>query len=194
MTIVGVSRAGVQGTTLGGQPNVFVPITMRGSMQPGFKGFDDRRMYWAYLFARLKPGVTIEQAAASINGPYKAIINDVEAPLQKGMSEQTLRAIQGEADRASSRAPAARATCRAKRAAPLALLLGVTAFVLLIACANIANLLLARAAARSGEMAVRLSLGATRRQLIGQLLTESCLLAFFGGLAGLLVAQMDARR
>ncbi len=63
---------------------------MRGFMQPGFKGFDNRQSYWAYLFARLKPGVSIEQARAPLNGRTRAIINDVEAPLQKGMSDATM--------------------------------------------------------------------------------------------------------
>ena len=59
-------------------------------MAPGWKGFDNRRSYWAYLFARLKPGVSTEQAAAAMNGIFRPIINDVEAPLQRGMSDQTM--------------------------------------------------------------------------------------------------------
>ena len=90
MTVVGVAPRGFNGTTLGDNPDIFVPLTMRGLMQPGFNGFENRRQYWAYLFARLKPGVSIEQATVAINGPYKAIVNDVEAPLQKGMSDQTM--------------------------------------------------------------------------------------------------------
>jgi predicted permease len=82
---------------------------------------------------------------------------------------------------------------RREARAPLTLLLGVTALVLLIACANIANLLLARAAARAGEMAIRLSIGASRWRLISQLLTESCLLAIFGGIAGVVVATWTLR-
>ncbi len=188
LTVIGVAPAGFQGTTLGSRYDVFVPLTMRGLMSPGFNGFENRRQYWAYLFARLKPGVSMEQATTAINGPYRAIINDVEAPLQKGASDQTMarfkakqitvvdgRRGQSDVDREAS--------------APLTILFVVTGTVLLIACANIANLLLVRGAGRSAEMAVRLSIGASRTQLIAQLLTESCLLAAFGAVGGLLVAK-----
>jgi predicted permease len=188
MTIVGVAPAGFNGTVLGDRPDIFVPLTMRGLMQPGFNGFENRRQYWAYLFARLKPGVSIEEATTAINGPYHAIVNDVEAPLQKGMSDQTMtrfkaKVITTEAgDRGQS-------SFDNEAQTPLTILLAVTGTVLLIACANIANLLLVRGAGRASEMAVRLSIGANRRQLITQLLTESILLASFGAVAGLFVAK-----
>jgi predicted permease len=190
MTIVGVTPRGFDGTTLGIRPLAFVPITMRGLMMPGLSkpGFDNRRAYWIYLFARLRPGTSIEQARASLNGQYHAIINDVEAALQKDMSEQTMARFKAKPIGLEP-GPRGQSNVSREAKAPLTLLLGVTAFVLLIACANIANLLLARAAARAGEMAVRLSIGASRGQLIAQLLTESFLLAVLGGAAGLLVAR-----
>jgi predicted permease len=186
-TIVGVAPRDFKGTTLGSNPSVFVPITMR-PMLTGSGPLDDRRSYWAYLFARLKPGVTIDEARTQINGPYRSIINTVEAPLQKGMSEQTLQRFKA---KEVTVAPGARGQSEAQRDAmtPLSLLLAVTGLVLLIACANVANLLLARSAKRAAEMAVRLSIGASRGQLIVQLLFESCLLALFGGIAGLIVAR-----
>ena len=188
LTIVGVAPEGFDGTTLGAKPQVFVPITLRGLMNPGFNQFHNRRTYWAYVFARLRPGVSIEQARTQLNVPYHAIINDVEAPLQRGMSDQTLARFKA---RQVLLVPGARGQTSVDRVArvPLLLLLSVTGLVLLIACANIANLLLARAAARSSEMAIRLSIGANRRQLIGQLLTESLVLAVIGGVAGLLVSR-----
>jgi predicted permease len=188
LTIVGVAPRGFEGTTLGVKPSVYVPITLSAPVNPWSRSFDNRRAYWMYLFARLKPSVTIDQAGAALNAQYHAIVNDVEAPLQKGMSDQTLARFKAKALLVSEGAKGQSGVTRSA-AAPLSLLLAITAFVLLIACANIANLLLARSAARAGEMAVRLSIGASRRQLVAQLLTESILLAVIGGTAGLLVAR-----
>jgi predicted permease len=192
LTIVGVAPRGFDGTTLGAKPEVFVPITLRGQMNPGFEGFANRRSYWAYVFGRLRPDVSIEKARAEMNVKYRAIVNDVEAPLQTGMSEQTLGRFKTKQLLIEPGAMGQSSVHREARA-PLTLLLGVTALVLLIACANIANLLLARAAARAGEMAIRLSIGASRWRLIAQLLTESVLLALFGGIAGLVVASWTLR-
>ena len=188
LTIVGVMPRGFDGTTLGSQPEVFVPVTLRGQMEPGFTGFDNRRSYWAYLFGRLKPGVTIEQATAGVNALYKGLINDVEAPLQTGMSDATMKRFRAK-QIVLSEGTRGQSSVSTESKGPLTLLLGVTALVLLIACANIANLLLARSASRASEMALRLSLGASRWQLIVQLLTESLVLAVLGGAAGLVVAR-----
>jgi predicted permease len=188
LTIVGVAPEGFDGTTLGARPQVYVPITLRGLMNPGFTQFDNRRTYWAYLFARLRDGVTIDQARAQLNVEYRGMLHDVEAALQTGMSDQTMERFRAKSVVVEDGARGQSSVDREART-PLILLLAVTALVLLIACANIANLLLARAAARASEMAIRLSIGANRRQLISQLLTESLLLAIVGGLAGLVVAR-----
>ena len=188
MTIVGVAPRGFTSTTLGSEPEVFVPITMRAQMNPGWQGFDNRRSYWAYLFARLKPGVTIDQARTGINVLYRGIVNDVEAPLQRGMSDQTMQLFRA---KLMTVEPGQRGQSSIHREArvPLLILFAITGVVLLIACANIANLLLARAAGRATEMAVRLSIGASRRQLLAQLLTESVLLGLGGGVVSLIIAR-----
>src|SRR5215208_4607767 len=188
MTIVGVAPKGFDGTTFGATPKVFVPLTMRGLMQPGFRGFENRQSYWAYLFARRKPGVTIDQARQTLNGIYKPIITDIEAPLQKGMSDQTMAKFKVK-EVAVAEGRRGQSSIHREGRVPLLLLFSITGIVLLIACANIANLLLARSANRALEMAVRLSIGARRGQLLAQLLTESVLLAVLGGLASLVVAR-----
>ena len=188
MTIVGVAPRGFTGTTIGAEPKVFVPVTLRKPVNPWSERMDNRRNYFLYVFGRLKPGVSIEQARASLDPQYRAIVNDVEATLQTGMSPQTLARFK---TKPILLEPGARGQSAIPNTArpSLRLLLGVTAFVLIIACANIANLLLARSAARAGEMAVRLSIGASRGRLVFQLLTESLLLAVLGGIAGMFVAQ-----
>jgi predicted permease len=188
LTIVGVAAEGFEGTTLGVKPLVYVPISMRGLLTIGFREFENRRSYWIYLFARLKPGVTLQQATVGLNGLYHSIVNDVEAPLQKGMSDATMGRFRAKQITVE---PGWRGQSSMHKEAktPLLMLFCVTGIVLLIACANIANLLLARGAGRSMEMGVRLALGASRRQLVSQLLVESVVLASLGGLASLLVAK-----
>ena len=105
MTVIGVAPQGFTGTTLGALPNVFVPLSMRERLLAGWKGLDNRRNYWAYVFARLQPGATIESAQAAVNVPYRAIINDLEAGLQEGHEPGDDDPVPGQAgDRRSRRA------------------------------------------------------------------------------------------
>ncbi|BAH40122.1 hypothetical membrane protein [Gemmatimonas aurantiaca T-27] len=192
LTILGVAEAGFRGTTLGAEPMVYVPVSMRAAVSTWRNAFENRRSYWLYVFGRLKPGGSIEQASAQLNAFYRPILNDVEAPLQTSMSDATMKRFKA---RSIVIEPGARGQSSIHREArtPILLLFAITGTVLLIACANIANLLLARGATRATEMGVRLSLGASRSQLLRQLLTESLLLAAIGGLASLLVSVWTLR-
>jgi putative ABC transport system permease protein len=188
LTIVGVAPRGFRGTTVGTRPDVFAPITFRWREEPrAIPNFDNRRFYWLYVFARLKPGLSAEQATAAIAPTFSAILNDVEAPLQSDITEQTLAQFR---TKTLVLEPGARgqSSVRDVAGAPLTLLLVATGIVLLIACVNIANLMLARGTGRRGEMAIRSSLGAAPQRLLGLLSTEALLLAGLAALVSLPVA------
>jgi predicted permease len=186
LTIVGVAPRGFSGTSTSLRPQVFLPISFRWRDSPdAFPNHLSRKSYWAYLFARLKPGVSLEQAAAEINVPYRAIINDVDAPLVNDFSEQTMREFRA---KTITLEPGARGQSQIDNdnvRALLTLLLVSTGLVLLIASVNIANLFLARSSARAGEIAVRASLGASKPRLLALLLVEVSLLAAGAALASL---------
>ena len=187
-TIVGVAPAHFDGTTVGNRPAFYAALAMGPILGTAIeRRTEDRRAYYIYVFGRLAPGATIEQARTAVNAVYQPIIRGVEAPLQQGMRDSVMPRFLA---RQVTIAPGSRgqSDMHDDAAGPLFMLFAITGLVLLIACANIANLLMARATNREMEMAVRLSLGATRRQLLAQLLTESVTLAFIGGVASLLFA------
>src|SRR5262245_6390636 len=195
LQIIGVAPEGFTGTTLGTRMDVFVPLSLRWLMVPTLGQYNPNRFnYWLYVFARLAPGVTLEQADAQLNSLYSGILNEVEAPmlanaqLQPGAAEQfRQRRI------AFSPGKLGWGPVRDRAERPLELLIGVTVLVLLIVCVNVANLLLARGASRSGEIAVRACIGASRGLLVRQLLAESFVLIAIGGFASLLVAALIVR-
>ena len=189
MTIIGVSQKGFESVDPGDSPQVRVPMMMQPAVFP-WKWYTlwNRRGHWVNAFGRLKPGVTLEQAKASLQPFYhqQLEMETRQAAFAKASTYTRQQFLKGWLDVLP--ASKGRDGLRRQMEKPLLVLMGVVALVLLIACANVANLLLARAAARQKEMAVRLSLGASRGQVISQLITESLLLSGTGGVAGLLLA------
>ncbi len=188
LSIIGVAPPDFSGTTRGREAVVFVPLTLRWLLQPTSPhDHEDRIHHFLYLFARLQPGMTVEQAAAGINPLFQAILRDVEAPMQTLLNEAE-RALF--LDREIKLFPGARGQSEVifSSRVPLMIMMGATLVLLLIACANVANLMMARVMQRAGEIAVRAALGARRAQGIARLVLEATLLATAGGLIGLLVA------
>ncbi len=182
-TIIGVMPAGFEGAEILEKCDIYAPMMMQALVRPPSAGFSDgmnpdlllQRRAWLRMIGRLKPGVSMEQAQAGV-----AVI---ASHLEQAYPNENRGII-------ATLFPVSKVDPRGYRPLVMvaALLMSVVGMVLLIACANVANLLLARASARRKEIAVRLAMGANRLRLIRQLLTESILLALAGGLTGLLIA------
>ena len=195
MTVIGVAQPGFDGVELGVPAKVFVPIMMKTEMTPHSDGLKDRRrrLSWVTAYGRLKPGVSPEQAQLSLQPLMHSILEmEVQQP-------EFTKYYTAAADRQVflrnhvELLPGSENGLRDYMRRPLWLLVALTGAVLLLACANLANLLLARATAREREFAVRLAIGAGRGRIVHQLLVESLLLAVTGAILGLALAFLAAR-
>src|SRR5262245_2730145 len=174
--IIGVAEAGFFGVEVGRSFDVAVPICAQAVINGEGNMIDNRASWWLGVIGRLKPGWTLQRATAHLNSISPGMFEETVHPGYAAEDVARYRALKLEARDASSGV----SSLRRRYNDPLTLLLAIAGLVLLVACANLANLMLARASAREREIVVRLSLGATRARLAQQLLTESLLLAAVG--------------
>jgi putative ABC transport system permease protein len=194
MTVIGIAQPGFDGVELGAPAKVFVPIMMKTEMTPHSDGLEDRRrrLSWVTAYGRLKPGVSFEQAQLSLQ-PLMHSILEMEVQQPEFTRSATPADREPFLHNRAELLPGSENDLREDMRRPLWLLVALTGAVLLLACANLANLLLARATTREREFAVRLAIGAGRARIVRQLLTESLLLTAAGAVLGLALAFLTNR-
>ncbi|HZR23656.1 MAG TPA: ABC transporter permease [Vicinamibacterales bacterium] len=193
MTVIGVAQAGFDGIELGSPAQMFVPIMMKTEMTPHSDGLKDgrRRLAWVAAYGRLKSGIDARQAQRSLQPLLHSILaEEVQLPDFRPFTVQDRQQF---LRNQIVLLPGSDSSLRTSMRRPLWILFALTGAVLLLACANLANLMLARATAREREIAVRLAIGATRRRIIRQLMVESLLLCGAGATLGLALAFVADR-
>jgi predicted permease len=187
MTVIGVAPRDFFGVNIGRNPDIYLPLAMKSAVTPTWDGYDDRGSHYLHILGRLKPRMTIRQASPSLQVIFKPMLAEDLAVMTGSISQRFQ-------DRFLAKsiilAPAYNGvpTFRENTSTPLYVLMGMVGLVLLIACANVANLLVARGLGRQKEIAIRLAMGASRMDIIRQLLAESMVLAMLGAAAGLMVS------
>ncbi|NDJ14134.1 MAG: FtsX-like permease family protein [Acidobacteriia bacterium] len=191
LRVIGVAEPRFRGEAVGPAPDLWIPLNMQPQLMPGRNWLRDdpehpfEKVSWLHVLGRLKPGVTVKQAQANVDLAFARVVADEFAGLPENeRKEATRQSVK------ISEASTGVSSFRGDATEPLFVLMGIVAMVLLIACANVANLLLARATARQKEIDIRLALGAQRARVIRQFLAESILLAVLGGIGGVGLAYL----
>jgi putative ABC transport system permease protein len=185
LTVIGVAQKGFDGIQVGQTPNIFVPMMMKGQMTPNRNGLDDWNDAWLAILARRKRGLSWAQTEAALTAAYHPVLEQQLAAI-KGW-DQKKRALFLDKKILLLPGASGRRTVQTDSGPALLTLFALVALVLLIACTNVANLLLAQGASRQREFAIRTAMGASRGRMIRQLVIESLLCAAAGGVLGLFV-------
>lgn len=192
MTIVGVAAPAFHGIDVGAVPSLWIPAVMSAEAIPGFNTMLDRRTRWMQILGRLKQNVSLAEAQAGLQPWFKAMLDeDTRRTLSRASADQRRRFLASTLR--LTVAPQGHSILRHDLSRPLWVLFVATAVLLALACLNVAGLFLARGSARHREISTRLALGASRARIGRQLLADSVLLAFAGGLLGVVMAPVAVR-